>query len=214
MTISLAETDTLAAIKDGDERAFERIFKQYYKGLCGYAIRMLQEQEGAEEIVQDMFCKLWESRETVNINTSLKSYLFRAVHNRCLNQIKHINIRENYKNHNQERIDHEEQHFSEHYEKFELQQQIEQAIQKLPTERQRIFRMSRFDGMKYREIADELGISIKTVEVQMGKALKTLRDDLSDYLPAAIAVIVAGGVLYHLLQLGTIIQILLWILRW
>ncbi len=214
MTVALPETEALEALRHGDERAFERIFRQYYQSLCRYAIRMLQEQEGAEEIVQDMFCKLWESRDTVNIDTSLKSYLYRAVHNRCLNQIKHINIRENYKNHNQERINHEEQHFSEHYEQFELQQQIERAIQSLPTERQRIFRMSRFDGMKYREIADELGISVKTVEAQMGKALKSLRENLSDYLPVAVTVIALGGLLYHLLQATSLVQILLWILLW
>lgn len=214
MTISLAETDALAAIKSGDQRAFEQVFRQHYQSLCGYAIRILQEKEGAEEIVQDMFCKLWESRETVEIKSSLKSYLFRAVHNRCLNQIKHINIREAYKENNQERINHEEQHFSEHFEKFELQQQIDKAIQGLPTERQRIFRMSRFDGMKYQEIADELGISVKTVEAQMGKALKTLRTELSDYLPVAVTVLALGSVLYQLLQAATIMQILLWILHW
>lgn len=183
MQEATAQIDVLAALKEGDKQVFEQVFREHYRVLVGYGMKMLKEQEGAEEIVQDIFCKLWESREKLEIKTSLKSYLFRAVHNRCLNQIKHIDIRENYKENNQARINDEEQHFSERYDKFELQQQIDNAINTLPTERQRIFRMSRFDGMKYQQIADELGISIKTVEAQMGKALKTLREELKDYLP-------------------------------
>ena len=186
----------LSTLKSGDEKAFEQIFREYYQGLVGYAIKMLKEKEGAEEIVQEVFVKIWEKRETVEIKTSLKSYLFRSVHNHCLNQIKHIEIRENYKQDNKERIEREQEDFTEKFNQFELQRQIEQAINELPEQRQKIFRLSRFEGLKYREIAEQLDVSVKTVEAQMGKALKSMREALKEYLPIWIVWLVVAFELF------------------
>lgn len=188
-TETATEINVIALIKQGDERVFEQVFREHYKVLCGYAIKFLKEKEAAEEIVQDVFFKLWEKRETLEITTSLKSYLFRAVHNRCLNTVKHIDIRENYKAENEERIKSEEENLTEHFNQFELQQQIQKAIDTLPEQRQKIFKLSRFQGLKYREIAEQMELSEKTVEAQMSKALKTLREALKDYLPLFIAAV-------------------------
>ena len=128
-------TDDLLALKEGDERVFEQIFREHYQALVGYAIKMLREQEAAEEIVQDVFVKICEKRESLEIKTSLKSYLFRSVHNRCLNQIKHIDIREKYKQDNQQQIELEQEDFSDSFQKFELQEQIKKAIDALPEKR-------------------------------------------------------------------------------
>lgn len=184
------ETDVITSLKQGDERVYEQVFRSHYKALCGYATKFLKEKEGAEEIVQDIFFKLWEKRESLEINSSLKSYLFRSVHNRCLNQVKHIDIRENYKADNEARIRSEEENFSEHFNQFELQQQIKKAIDTLPEQRQKIFKLSRFEGLKYREISEQMQLSEKTVEAQMSKALKTLREELKDYLPVIVAGII------------------------
>lgn len=192
-TETATEINVIALIKLGDERVFEQVFREYYKALCGYATKFLKEKEGAEEIVQDIFFKLWEKRETLEINSSLKSYLFRAVHNRCLNTVKHIDIRENYKADNEARIKSEEENLTEHFNQFELQQQIQKAIDALPEQRQKIFKLSRFQGLKYREIAEQMQLSEKTVEAQMSKALKTLREDLKDYLPVIVAGILLMG---------------------
>ncbi len=193
MQDTLTENDVVSLIRQGNERVFEQVFREHYRALCSYAIKFLNEKEGAEEIVQDIFFRLWEKRETLAITSSLKSYLFRSVHNRCLNQVKHIDIREQYKVENESRIKSEEDNFSEHFNQFELQQQIQKAIEALPEQRKKIFKLSRFSGLKYREIAEHMDLSEKTVEAQMGKALKTLREDLKDYLP-----VITSGILLML----------------
>lgn len=165
--------------KDG----FEKLFRTYYQELCTNAFYYLKDQAAAEEEVQDIFVNLWKKRNELEITSSLKSYLYRATRNHCLNVIKHLEIRDSYKKHNETIRKAEEQELGTHMETKELQVKIDTAIDQLPTERKRIFMMSRFEGLKYREIADQLNISVKTVENQMGKALAFLREQLVDYLP-------------------------------
>ena len=162
---------------------FEKLFRAYYQELCTYAFYYLKDQAAAEEEVQDIFVSLWKKRDELEITSSLKSYLYRATRNHCLNVIKHLEIRDSYKKHNEAIRKVEEQELGIHMETKELQVKIDAAIDQLPTERKRIFMMSRFEGLKYREIADQLNISVKTVENQMGKALAFLREQLVDYLP-------------------------------
>jgi len=140
----------------------------------------------SEEIVQEVMFKIWVNRNSLNITGSIRSYLIRAVRNSCLNLLKHLDVREDY------RVRHESMDqgsYSSPEELMivsELEQKIRNAIDDLPMERRKIFILSRYDGLSYAEIAEELGISIKTVENQMGKALKTLREDLSEYLPLLV----------------------------
>ena len=175
-------TSSLHSIQSGNEKAFEELFKTQYPALCGYARKYLEDIDQAEEIVQEMFFNFWQKKETMKINTSLEAYLFRSVRNACLNYLKHLKIQEQYKLANNQEIKQKEQEIHDTVVAMELEEKIEQIIDQLPPERQKVFKMSRHEELKYKEIAQKLNISIKTVEVQMSKALKFLRMHLSDYL--------------------------------
>jgi len=153
------------AIKDIAE--FEKLFKTEYSKLCSYANLFLNDPDAAEDVVQEVFFKLWKNREELNIQTTVKSYLFRAVRNGCMNVIDHLSIRDAYKLVNEEEIKESEANTIDEAIVSELEQKIRESIDLLPSERRKIFIMSRFDGLKYREIADQLNISVKTVENQM-----------------------------------------------
>ncbi len=166
------------------------MFRTHYSKLCAYANKFLKDIDASEEIVQELFYNLWLNRESLNIKSSVNSYLFRSVRNSCLNMIKHINIREEYKAFNEAEIKDKEENFEDSFETSELEQKIRRTIDMLPTERRKVFIMSRYDGLKYREIAEKLNISVKTVENQMGKAIKFLREQLSNYLIIAFLVMI------------------------
>lgn len=173
--------DLFIRIKESDEKAFEALFRSYYPYLCLYATRLLKDTQMAEETVQDLFARLWEKRSQTVIETSVKNYLFRSVKNQCLNYIKHNQIKLLYA---QKVLAEGEISNSEEYEsEIELIQKIEKSIESLPDKRREIFRLNRLEGLKYREIAEKLNISVKTVEAQMGLALKSLREKLRDFLP-------------------------------
>ncbi|MGQ8335651.1 RNA polymerase sigma-70 factor [Sunxiuqinia sp. A32] len=167
-------------LKGGDEHALEILFHKYYASLCLYALQFLEDEEKAEEFVQDMFVKIWTKREELNIETSFKQYLLRSIKNQCINYIQHLKIRQKYAQKVKDELKQESDSPS-FYMEFGLAEKIENSIDSLPEKRKAIFKMSREDGLKYREIADKLGISVKTVEVQMGLALKQLREMLKDY---------------------------------
>lgn len=167
-------------LKEGDERAFKVLFQKYYSAMCHFARQFLNDSEMAEETVQDMFVRIWEKRSTLNIESSVKHYFFRSVRNHCLNQIQHQKIRQQYANMVKE-TSYQEVNPEQYYVEVDLLQRIEKSIDSLPVKRQEIFRLSREQGLKYKEIAEELNISVKTVEAQMGLALKHLRDELKDF---------------------------------
>ena len=169
------------------DSSFEAIFRTYFPGLRNYAMRFAKNGEEAEEIVQEVFVQLWEKRDSIQLNTSIKSYLFRAVHNRCLNQIRNEKIRARHHDHIGITQAHSE--FSDAAIEQDIKQQIYEAIGQLPEQCGRIFKLSRFEGLSYKEIAARLDISPKTVEVQMGKALKRLRISLRHLL--AITILIA-----------------------
>ncbi len=161
-----------------DDKSFEKLFRQYFPGLCAYAYKFTGDVDSAEEVVQNVFIQLWEKRTELNIQTSFKSYLFRAVHNRCLNLKRNEAVR--VKHHQQHQDEREESEFFDPAIASDIKQRLYEAIGKLPPQRARIFRMSRFEALSYREIAEKLELSPKTVEAQMGKALKQLRLWLQD----------------------------------
>ena len=173
------EQTLLEDLKKSDNAAFEQLFRWYYQTLCVFASRVLQNDDEAEELVQDFFVKFWEKRAQIQIETSLKSYLFRSVKNLCLNQIKHEKIKTQHAN--LVIAEAEEYEYRDSFIEPDLQKDIEKSIAELPEKRQEIFRLSREEGLKYREIADRLNISVKTVEAQMGLAIKTLREKLKKY---------------------------------
>lgn len=179
----------------GDEAAFEQIFRQFHVALCRYALTILKDSENAEEIVQDVFLKIWEKRESLVITVSIKSYLYRAVHNSCLNLLdkkkKEIRMDEAPL-----KIVHQSAAPVADLQSKELEKAIADAMNKLPEQCRKVFELSRFGELKYSEIAGVLGISVKTVENQMGKALRIMREQLSPYLPFLLPFF-----FYHLIQL-------------
>ncbi len=171
--LDVNEQSLLNSIKKGDEKAFEVLFKSYYPHLVLFAQKYLNDRDLSESLVQDVFVNMWMKREDLTIR-SLKGFLVVAVRNKCNNELKHQKVVREYENLN-DRVEVEE---LPHYKDEAYLNKINEVIDLLPAQRKRIFRMSRMDGLKYREIADKLNISPKTVEVQMGKALKFLREKL------------------------------------
>ena len=183
-TLHPTDPDVVTAIRQGDEKAFEQTFRKYYERLCQYACSLLKDQDEAEEVVQHVFFTIWEKHSELEITLSLKSYLYRAVHNHCLNRFKHATVREAHRDHSLHFSTQSYDPVTEAIHANELEEWIEIAVSTLPEQCQKAFRMSRFEELKYQEIADKLGISIKTVENQIGKALKILRIELAAYLPS------------------------------
>lgn len=167
---------------------FELLFNTWYSRLCSYANGFLKDIDASEEVVQEVMLRIWINREELEIRSSMQSYLFRSVRNGCLNILKHINIKEEYKSFREREDSALQRSHEEEMMVTELEIKIREAIDKLPLERRKVFVMSRYDGMTYKEIADKLGISVKTVENQMGKSLKFLREELADYLPFLLLV--------------------------
>ncbi|MCL1933391.1 MAG: RNA polymerase sigma-70 factor [Candidatus Azobacteroides sp.] len=163
-------------IKDGDIEAFETLFRSYYEPLCRYACQWVENPETAEEIVQDLFYVLWKERENLQIFTSVSGYLYRSVKNKSLQQVEKAKVREDYRNRHAENAGIETFTPLEELEYKELEQQIRETLLLLPERRQKIFHMNREEGKKYNEIARELHISVKTVEAEISKALRELRN--------------------------------------
>ncbi len=179
--MKISDKQIIRKIKKGDIKAFELLFKQNYKDLCSYAFYYLKNTEDAEEIVQDIFFIIWKKREELNIK-SIKSYLYQSVKNNCLQRIRHKSLNDKYKSY----IKHSYSEHSEQADKIlnakEISEIIEKTFDSLPERCKQIFQLSRYEGLKYKEIAEKLSISIKTVEANMGKALKHFRNNLKAYI--------------------------------
>lgn len=165
-------------IKEGNEESFRQIFHAYYERLCHYAFTLLRDMDDAEDVVQSMFLKIWEKRQTLIITHTIKSYLYTAVYHQCVNQFDHRAVRVKF----QERNAVEKSAAVQHPEVFpnELEEYIVAAINTLPKQCRTIFMMSRYQEMKYTEIAKELNISVNTIENQISKALRILRMHFKD----------------------------------
>lgn len=168
-----------ARIAAGDRTAFEALFRAHYKPLCAFANGYLADADKSEDLVQELFIRLWLDREKLTVTSSIKAYLFAAVRNRCLNALK-VAVRMRRVSDQQDALAEEGFTEDEHTERIA---RVQAAVAGLPDERRKVFTMCRFDGLKYAEVAARLGISVKTVENQMGKALKDLRVELADLVP-------------------------------
>ena len=184
--MELSETSLIASLKKGDETAFEKVFKTHFNSLYKYAYTLLKNESAAEEVAQQVFFKIWEKRESLPEETMLKAYLYRAVHNESLNAIKRQKVRTGYQMYAVSSTEPALDNAAGKVNMAELQQELHKALNELPEQCRVIFQMSRFEDMKYKEIAEELKISPKTVENQMGKALRILREKLAHYLPLIV----------------------------
>ena len=177
---NLSEQETIKAIREGDAETFRLVFDACYEGLCRYAFTMLKNTEEAEDVVQFMFLKLWDKREQLNIRQTVRSYLFKSVYHRCINHLEHKNIIRNHQR-NSQSIPNQDTQPPEIF-PDELGESILKAIDKLPPRCRRIFIMSRYEELTYAEIAVRLNISVNTIQNQICKALKILREELKDML--------------------------------
>ncbi|NET34255.1 MAG: RNA polymerase sigma-70 factor [Cyanothece sp. SIO1E1] len=164
-----------------DQKRFEELFKSHFQSLCHFAKQYVQDEDTAQDICQKVFISLWQKRAEIDPKQSVVSYLFTAVKNRCLNHIR------DHKKYRSKVLDldlaEEEWTFQDdHFVEEELKEKIAEALAILPEKCRKVFEMSRYQEMTYKEIAEELGIAQKTVEAHMSKAIKTLRIHLKDYL--------------------------------
>lgn len=172
-----------------DEASFEEMYNEHFRGMYSYAFTILKDAAEAEEMVQSVFVKLWERKGNLQIESSLKSYLYRMVHNDCMNLLKHETVKTKFVKEKMYAMQNENESAGKKMQAAELEEKLSTALRELPEQCRTIFQLSRFEDLKYREIAQQLGIAEKTVENQMGKALKLLRLKLVDFLTLIIAVI-------------------------
>jgi len=181
-----SDLELITGLHDGNEIVFETVFKNYYERLCNYANTYINNMIEAEEMVQGTFLILWEKHEMIDIHTSLKSYLYRSVHNNCINHVKHLQVRRNHYDEYLHYADIEYEQVSNDLIGKELEQKINSVIESLPPQCKAVFKLSRLENLTYNEIAEKMGLSVKTIENHMIKALKTLRVELKEYLPLLI----------------------------
>lgn len=181
----------LESLITGDEVAFEMIFKTYYQSLCNYAWSFLNDRDEAEEVAQSVFLTVWEKRTRLDIKSSFKSYLLTMVRNACFNILKHEKIKLKHAQYETVTSSPAYEGTAQQVISNELEQRIYTAMNALPEQCRLVFKLSRFEELKYSEIAEQLDISIKTVENQIGKALRIMREELKDYLPL-LAILMNG----------------------
>ena len=181
--IQIDKTDMLfrkVSLQD-DEEAFRILFYDFFAPLCVFAHRYLEEMETCEDIVQETFYRIWKNRKDLDIQISARNFLITSVRNACLDLIRKQEIEKRWIEKRLEKDTEEE--YEDLYTTQELESLLNQALDKLPEQIASTFRMNRFDGKTYVEIAEEKQISVKTVEAYMTRALKFLRIELKDYLP-------------------------------
>ncbi|MEN7548002.1 RNA polymerase sigma-70 factor [Rapidithrix thailandica] len=162
------------------ERLFKQLFDEYYTPLCVYAHRYIPDMKEAEEVVQNAFVKIWNQPKIYTSLSFLKNYTYRTVHNDCVNYLNKSKVHRNYlkaiKN------QYPQEPFVQTSELFELEKLLDQALEQLSPQVKKVFLLNRFGGLKYKEVAEALDLSPKTVESHMSKALAFLREELKDYL--------------------------------
>lgn len=171
-------------IQKSDVKAFNTLYNQFFTPLCIFAGRYIADQHAIEDCVQDVFLKIWRDKENITISSSIRSYLITATRNNCLNIIEKEKSKNSY-----------EQHILNAYDAYtvqdllsveEIEKILEESIKRLPEKHQIVFRMSRFENMTYKEIAEKQNISVKTVESYIHKSLVSLSILLKDYYPLVI----------------------------
>jgi RNA polymerase sigma-70 factor (ECF subfamily) len=181
--VELRDNQLFESLKAGDITAFEMLFRTFYQPLCNYAFTFVQDHDDAEEIVQSTFLMVWEKKEVLEIRTGVKPYLYAMVRNACLNVIKHEKVKQQHAAVEMVMGERSVESVTRTVMASELEEKIYRAMEVLPEQCRLVFKLSRFEELKYAEIAAQLDISVKTVENHMGKALKIMREQLKDYLP-------------------------------
>lgn len=181
--MNAADTEGQYLNKEREEE-FEVVFKKHFKNLHAYACTIVRDEVMAEEMVQNVFCRLWEKSDQIEIRESVSGYLYRSVYHESLNYLKHLKVRDAHQTYAVTQMENTN-NTSHNLELTELEQSLAIALKELPEKCRTIFQLSRFEELKYQEIADRLELPLKTIENQMGKALRLLRVKLVDFLPAS-----------------------------
>ncbi|NPA35405.1 MAG: RNA polymerase sigma-70 factor [Chlorobi bacterium] len=171
----------MVGIYSGSEDAFDFLFRKYYRKLCSVAIMLLKDDDLSQSIVQECFISFWEKRNTVKEINNIYGFLSFMVRNKSLDYLRKMKAEQSAVNKMYE--DFHENSENEHYELSELEQRILEILNNMPERARMAFQYSRYDGLKYTEIADKMNITTKAVEALVSRALKTLRIELKDYLP-------------------------------
>jgi len=185
----------IEGLKNGDKSIFEEIYREYFAPLCYYCLKYVDSYEDSEEIVQDLFVKIWEMHDEIEINISLNAYLYKAVQNYALNHLSKQKTKEKLQLSRDKSVAVSFGTGQDNLEEEELSIVLRHAILKLPEKRREIFELSRFDGFQNLKIAEKMAISVKTVETQMTKTLKYLRIVLKDYLPLGAIIALINSVM-------------------
>lgn len=184
--------------KSGNEAAFEQIFKSNYNKIAGFCNQFLSDKDKAASLAQEAFINLWINRSKIQSANGVKSFLYTFAKSSCLNYIRHQKVVSKYESHQLKKLENElnaevlNDFDFDTLEFSELEQLIFKSIAELPDKCQQVFIMSRFEGKKNKEIADELQISVKSVEANITRALKTLSKQLADYLPAILVEVIVS----------------------
>jgi RNA polymerase sigma-70 factor (ECF subfamily) len=174
---------------------FETLFADHHKALIGFAYNIVRDRDAAKDVVQEVFVKLWKNKDALKLGDQIKSYLFKATAHTSLNHLR--SMRKLYRLDDYAQVQNLVAQSGTETASFkELELRSRQAIDRLPAQCKTIFLLSRHEGLKYQQIADTLGLSIKTVETQMGIALEKLRNDLKPYLTLEfIAILILLGLM-------------------
>ncbi len=176
------DRDLLTRLRGGEHAAFDQIFRQWYEPVVRSANRVLHDPGVAEELAQDVFLEFWRRREALTADSSVGGYLMQAVRNRALNHLRHLAVQKKSVVF-VEALSEPTEQADVAVQSGELERAIALAVAALPPRTREVFLMSRERGLRYSEIADELGVSVKAVEANMSRALRMLRDALAPFLP-------------------------------
>lgn len=159
------------------KQEFKKLFEQYYNPLCNFASTILHSRIKAEDAVQDVFIKMWQKKDTVGGLENVKAYLFTATKNKCFEYLRKLKLERKLSEENESRLEMSSSiNIDDEADKYVLKEKLFNSIRQLPPKCRDVFTMSKINGLTYSEIAIELGISPKTVENQMGRALRLLRE--------------------------------------
>jgi RNA polymerase sigma-70 factor, ECF subfamily len=191
MIIESLPSNIVQGLIIGDEATYIYLFREYYVSLCSYSRKYVGRKDIAEEIVSDTFMKIWEARDKIKINSSVKAYLFHAVFNNSIYYLRKLRNENKlvtffrdptFDNIGFAEIADEIDESSIMIDNITLK--LEEVINQLPTQQQKVFRLKRFEGKKLKEIAEVMGLSVKTVEMHLSKASINLKEKLKDYIPS------------------------------
>ena len=177
----MSEQKFLERLRNGDVSAYRYLFSEYYSWLCNYVFKLSNDYALSEDIVQETMMKLWENRKTITIKTSLKNYIFKSCHNQFLQHVRRTKVQlDSLDDIRWELL--METYVSEEEDTEHKIKKLNSLIDQLPSRCKEIFVKSKFEKRKYQEIAEDLGISVKTVEAQMSRAFRFLREHIHLFL--------------------------------